>query len=142
MLDWLLDPSEEYRQTGRSFAISIALVRLALRYPGRWVYFIDHVQHLPQRNVQLIQRSYVRQLCSADWRLEGLPWEIGAERFRVLASDTDTYPIADQWFPSEEALAVGGHLYLKGQLAELKGRPPPEDPRKTVWQRLLDGLGL
>ncbi len=41
-LDWLLDASKDTRNTGRTVAVAIALLRKALRHPGQRVYLFDH----------------------------------------------------------------------------------------------------
>lgn len=41
-LDWLLDDSKDSIATGRTVTVAIALLRKALRHPGRRVYLFDH----------------------------------------------------------------------------------------------------
>ena len=41
-LEWLFDPSEINRRTGRTMVMAIAAMRSAVRWPGTWIRLIDH----------------------------------------------------------------------------------------------------
>ena len=43
VLDWFLSENEDDRQTGRSWILAVALIRLAARNPGRFVQARDHI---------------------------------------------------------------------------------------------------
>lgn len=59
-LEWLFDVGEEYRRTGRSFLLALALVRIGLRNPGRWVSYFDHTESM--ENVSRRRDEHVRDL--------------------------------------------------------------------------------
>src|ERR1700733_5810713 len=63
-LEWLLDPS--IRRTGKSFAIALAIVRIACKHPGTRIDIFDHVPLNAMRNLVL---SYVSDLAGSDDQL-------------------------------------------------------------------------
>jgi len=48
VLQWLLDPTEKFRGTGRTTQIMIALIELSIKYPGEALKFVDHYPYQPK----------------------------------------------------------------------------------------------
>jgi hypothetical protein len=100
-LDWLLDIGEDYRASGRTHIIAVALIRQALRHPRQRIPYLDHWGfNLPVR--QAAMRELIVRLIDMDEELSRCAWDIARENFRVL-EPTIT---ARMW--------NGEHLELKG----------------------------
>jgi hypothetical protein len=128
VLDWLLDDSDQQRQTGRSMAFSIALVRKALREPGRQVYYVDHV--LGMERARFAQQGMVSALIHSDPSLRRLRWRFLNDRFNLVADVPELIPV--DWWPSADLLGTNENFP--------KPRPPrakkPAIIRRSVWERL------
>jgi len=111
VLDWLLD-SQRNRQTGRSYAIAVALIRQALRYPEQWIHYIDHVPSLPRRERDRVCRSLVDYIINEDPFLRFLTFRVEQKRFRLVEVPTETivtsatvpWPL-HAWLPDERLMA-------------------------------------
>jgi len=126
VLDWLLDP-EGNRQTGRSYAIAVALIRQALRYPERWIYYIDHVTEIPRRDQYRICRSLVDYIVTEDPFLRLLTFRTAEKRFRLVEVPTETLVTSAQipwpihvWLPDEQLMAETAERVLTVENCSLR----------------------
>lgn len=164
-LDWLLDSSDQQRQTGRSFTLAIALIRQALRYPGRDIYYTDHVPQIPHRDQIRLSHDIVQDLTERDPFLRLVGWTFRQRSFlavlpeeTIVASASIPFPI-DDWWPHESVLeSTLANLAEAGEVAtRLQGHTPiaevleqereldaqlakvqyvPDVPRPSAWERL------
>jgi len=137
-LDWLLDVSEDRRRSGRSLAWGAALIRQALRHPGRRIAYCDHITSMGgeegYENQRRIMYHVVRNLIARHPELDRLQWEFPNMRYFWLASDqlVDT-----DWMPMP-------HGTMDPVVLGPEPEPPPEPelsepafPAPTCWERLL-----
>lgn len=135
VLDWLLDENEG-RRTGRSTVMAIALIRQALRYPGRHVFYLDHTSgYPPVRERALLVKGLVEGLVQRDPVLHGLPWAFRNTHFSLMADGIDALP--HNWLPS---LAPAPGSLRK--LLQFNQQVSDEARRllcPSFWQRLMTG---
>lgn len=109
-LDWLLD--DLYVGQGRTVALCVALIRVALRTPGRWIYYMDHFQP-GNRAVVYHTRETIGAIIRGDALLDSLNWTFAESRFMV-----DRIAPIPNWWPE----------------------PDVPDPGVTVWDHLNRGI--
>jgi hypothetical protein len=143
-LDWLLDP-EGQRRTGRTFALAIALIRQALRYPGRDIYYMDHVGGLAQRDMMHLCRNTIEAFTHRDPFLRHVGWTFRQRAFRAtLPTETlvtsATIPMPPEgWWPDERAMEPTLANLLQDQEGDALVAEPPGSLRAALAQeRELD----
>lgn len=148
VLDWLLD-IENHRREGRSVACAVALIRLALRYPGRHIEFRDF-SPMSSRDQHMFIGGTIERFIQDDLYLRQLPWQIGNRDFafvppRIRRGDQLVLPSVPQdWWPDGDSLGHG--LFT----VQVERRPLPltseadrhnaESIRAAEDDRILDAL--
>jgi hypothetical protein len=164
-LEWLYDPADGHRRQGRTTATAIALIRIALRYPGFDIEIRDH--HASpgpgRRSTEEITRIIVSML-------DGDPVLRSAyliRRGRLTFNGEELAPLVfDHWLPQGWAASAPGphgpshapgrpvsvttrnlaaNLTINGD--NLSNAPPPRDepeppetpqPETTLWDYVED----
>lgn len=78
VLNWLLDDSDESRQTGRTIALAVAYITKAWKNPGKKVYFRDHVEYI-QCDARLGRT--IEEIIINDKKLAKLNWRFCRDHF-------------------------------------------------------------
>jgi hypothetical protein len=138
VLDWLLDENEG-RRTGRSTVMAVALIRQALRYPGRQIFYLDHTSgYPPVRERALLVRGLVEGLVNQDPALHRLPWAFLNTHFSLTAdSYGEIAALPHNWLP--DLAPAPGSLR---ELLEFNQQVGDEARRlryPSFWQRLMAG---
>lgn len=111
-LDWLFD-QDIHRAEGRTLTLAVALIRQALRYPGRNVLYVDHHLGGAYSDFGRLVGSQVRSLIEEDPQLSRYEWACQRDRFRVIAPDiTDALPL--NWVPHRHMTPEEAQTHLEG----------------------------
>lgn len=131
VLDWLLDPEE--RRTGRSFALAVALIRCALRYPGQEVHYGDLPFDVPRSSWRQTVIGYIQRLVASDPAISPhVTYSTAGFRFSLPAPITDWQP-PQRGFPADEppSGSIEGQMELVRGLVEERMR---EGLNRSVWE--------
>lgn len=129
-LDWLMDPSDNHRRSGRSLAVAIVLIRHALHYPELDIHYMDHVPGMPHRQQVDIMQHIVGAFLDGDAFLRRLEWRRMSRFFRLVSIPDQTMHIVGAsipfpiwaWLPTNEILGdTEANLLRPGQMATLRG---------------------
>lgn len=141
VLDWLLDENGS-RMTGRSTVMAIALIRQALRYPGRYVIYLDHTSgYPPVRERTSLIRGKVEGLINHDPVLSRQPWNFRDTQFSLRADNTDALP--HNWLPDLGDIPQGPQWESLRELLEVNQQVSEQMNRlrrPSFWQRLMAGV--
>lgn len=100
-MEWLYDPSERNRRSGRTLAQIIALIRVAARAPGNSVCATDHYSNYDSA---ANFRHHLENMVDSDPRLRSYYERTTAARYEVsFRFNASMLPIAD-WWPPESVL--------------------------------------
>jgi hypothetical protein len=136
VLDWLLSEDDVNRRTGRTVAMAVALIRQAVRHPGRFIRYMDHVPGLPIARQTDIVRNIVQRIIHHDRTVSRLAWTYRDRDFRMEADR----PALPNWWPDQGALPEGppplGIPREVPRPGELPAAPPPQ--ARTAWERLRE----
>jgi hypothetical protein len=131
-LDWLFDASEDRRRTGRSAIMAIALIRAALRSPGREVYIVDHVGH---RFSTEATTRLIESMLAPD-RLIHHSYRLNSARRSLLIRDLPRGVNPNSWLPENWTLPVFRNAPVRGLMP--LSIPEPTVPEDTLWDYLQD----
>jgi len=126
ILDWLLD-QEGHRRTGRSLTYAVALIRQALRYPGRNIYYMDHIGHISLRDMRHLSRSLIDYLTVEDPFLRLLTWRCQQQHFQLVTIPEETivtraaipWPMHN-WLPADSLLAETEERVLRPETSPIR----------------------
>ncbi len=143
-LDWLMDPSDNHRRSGRSLAVAIVLIRHALHYLGQDIHYTDHIPAIPQRQQQDIMRPLVEGFINHDPFLQRLDWHCIQRSFRLVSIPEQTMHISGAdipfpiwaWLPTNEVLGDTDHLLRSGQMATIRGVLEQEEALDEVLRQV------
>lgn len=166
VLDWLLE-DDDGRQTGRTMAIAVALIRKAMRYPGTTVHFFDHHRMTERlsRLSRVVVGPMIQYLIVNDPSLRQSWFELREGSLRLRDVIGYVPPDWVSWLPAESVLEstrsdlqprpMGEILAFERELDDLVSvatgdrpfvqtaagtgnlGPPPKQPRSR-YERMLD----
>ncbi len=147
-LEWLFDPNE-HRRTGRSLVTAIALIRIALRYPGRSIEIRDHLTRRGPRSAEEISH-HISLLLDQDPILRNA-FLVHRGRLTLTFNATELAPLeidASSWLPrgwlspgpaptsqGRNLAVVGGHI---SNIPPPTLNPSPPKPELTLWDYVQD----
>lgn len=124
-LDWLFDGE---RREGRTTVIAVALIRLALQYPGREVVYLDHYLWGSHETMVHLMSDQLRSMVLTDPELSQLNWVFSRNGFRLITPEiTDTIP--HNWLPYRDNPPPR-------VLSALKAEADRQEKPRSVWDRL------
>ena len=133
VLDWLLDPGDDSRRSGRTFVMAVAFIRVALQNPGTPVAVRDH--H-PTRDADRFLIHAIETLIHND------PL---AHEFVVFRHDQTLVHTGQrafpEWLPADLPDAVQVQTYPRHRIrSQTSEHSPPLTITLTAWDRLRDDL--
>lgn len=129
-LDWLFDPGEMYRGTGRTTIMAVGIIRAAARYPGTPVPVVDHVENSEIGKRRLLDT--IQGLIEEDDRLG----EFMVLRISPNPSFTLNLPVPmDNWLPAIQGHPAPPGAYVRERVVDRGGVVPD-----TTWERLVDAV--
>lgn len=121
-LEWLFNPN--IRQTGKSFAMALAIVRTACKFPGTRIDIIDHV---PVNLMRDLVRTYIEDLARSDLRLSG-------HFTTTQRSLTINLPQPLDWWPPDFGIDTGRDTSMAPQPPKAKNLKTKRQASK--WKHL------
>jgi len=126
-LDWLFDPGEMFRGTGRTTIMAVGIIRAAARYPGTPVPVVDHVENSQIGKRRLLDT--IHGLIQEDSRLT----EFMVLRMSPNPSLTLNLPVPmDNWLPTIDGHPAPPGTYVRECVREIV----PDD----TWEKLVDAV--
>lgn len=145
-LEWLYDPGAPQRRTGRSLVTAIAMIRLALRYPGQSINLRDHITGRGPRSAAEVALNISRildddPLLQDAFLVRNARLTFNADELAPLGIDPSTW-LPQGWIAPDPTAVVsqGRNLAVLGGTIENIPTPTPEpkEPESTLWDYVQD----
>lgn len=145
-LEWLYDPGDTFRASGRSLTMAIALIRVALRYPGQGIGIRDHFSVARRASVAIEAITFtIERMLDDDPLLQGSflvragRLTFNARAIRPLEIDPSTW-LPRNWVAPAPARQERNFAVVGGDISNI---PPPTpastpEPQPTLWDYLQD----
>ena len=149
VLEWLLDPTENVRRSGRTLALTVALIRLAIRHPNQWIPLTDH--HFTSWSTTQIGYG-IEYTVRDEEALRHLGWEFRRGQIRTTVEDSRLVnwepsrniprlnPVTNDPFPSQVPFPSNPVPEAWLPPTPFREPPPPEENKTenvTSWSDFL-----